>query len=139
MLGQSIGNQQRMVMHWDRSVHPSAEGAKGGGVNQTPEKAYSQRGELVDLGHRREMQPLPNPAQNEELKNEYLTSLLLPLVSLAVSRTQQKTGAGVSPVGESPGHRAVEMGEVGLGAYRDGSIFNPSLMLCQIIDAFELW
>ena len=126
-------------MHWDRSVHPSAEGAKGGGVNQTPEKAYSQRGDLVDLGHRRETQPLPKPAQNEELKNEYLTSLLLPLVSLAVSRTQQKKGAGVSPVGESPGHRAVEMGEVGLGAYRDGSIFNSSLMLCQIIDAFELW
>ena len=126
-------------MHWDRSVHPSAEGAKGGGVNQTPEKAYSQRGDLVDLGHRRETQPLPKPAQNEELKNEYLTSLLLPLVSLAVSRTQQKKGAGVSPVGESPGHRAVEMGEVGLGAYRDGSIFNSSLILCQIIDAFELW
>lgn len=140
--GQSIGNQQGMVMHWgvnDSCAHPCAEGAKGGGVNQTPERAYSQRGDLVELGHRRETQPLPTPAQPKGLRNEHLTSLLPSLVSLAASRTQQKMGASVSPAGVSPGRRAVETGGVHLGAHRDGSTLNPALMPHRRTDASEPW
>ena len=48
-------------------------------------------------------------------------------------------GVGVTPAGESPGRRAVETGEARLGAHRDGSTLNLSLMLSQRIDAFELW
>ena len=140
--GQSIGNQQGMVMHWgvnDSCAHPCAEGAKGGGVNQTPERAYRQRGDLVELGHGRETQLLPTPAQPEGLRNEHLTPLLLSLVSLAASRTQQKMGVSVSRAGVSPGRRAVETGEVRLGAHRDGSALNPSLMPRQRTDASGLW